>query len=57
VVSTLVAWSYSAGQFVGAIQLGRPAEAFHRFHYRDSESFVNRRADWSDGGSEDRPAA
>lgn len=39
VVSTLVAWSYDAGQLVGAVQLGRPVDAFHNFRYRDSGTF------------------
>jgi len=45
VVSTLVSWSFNAGQFVGAVQLGRPADAFHRFRYRDSGTFIVRRAE------------
>ncbi len=61
-VSTLVGWAHSAGQFVGAIQLGRPAVAFHRFAYWDGESFADREssldrgAQRSGGEPEDQPA-
>jgi hypothetical protein len=54
VVCTLADWSHNAGYLVGAIQLGRPTEAFHWFAWWDKESFVGRKVDRSGSQSEGR---
>jgi GT2 family glycosyltransferase len=48
VVSTLLDWSFDAGEFVGAFQVGRPNFVFSRFGYMDEDTFRPREEEHDD---------